>query len=342
MTLAMRTAPDRDLSDFALAERAGAGDESAFETLDRRHRSTLLRHCRGILRNSHDAEEAVQGVLLKAYRALSAGQRPASLLPWLMVIARNECFDIIRARRSTEELPLNVASSATRPDDLVVHREELRALRADMKELPTAQRAALVLRSMGDLPHAEIARLLGGTAADARTLCHEARLSLAECQEGRSLECSAVLERIEAGDGRALRARRIRAHLRACEDCQSAADRSRAPRRSGLGALVPFPWFAALRSLLFGGGGASGAIGGVGSLAVVGVPLVAIITAVGVGVSVHAEGPERALPASAYVATPTSRLGSPRWGRQALARPSSRAAAGCSRPSISVSPCSSW
>lgn len=309
MTPSTGTAPDCDLSDAALAEHAGAGDERAFEALDRRHRSALLRHCNRILRNSHDAEEAVQGALLKAYRALASGQRPASVLPWLMVIARNESFDIIRARLSTEQLPLDIESSAIRPDELVMRREDARVLRADLKELPQAQRAALVLRSMGDLPHAEIARLLGGTAADARTLCHEARSSLVECQEGRDLECVAVLERIETGDGRALRARRIRAHLRACDGCRSAAEGIRAPHRSGLGALFPLPWLAALRSLLFGGGssggaGTAGAIGGVGSATLIGVPIVAVVTALAVGVSVQ-EGRSAPAPAPSSTYSPS-------------------------------------
>ena len=231
MTPSTRTTPGSDLPDAALAERAAAGDEGAFEALDRRYRSTLLRHCNRILRNGHDAEEAVQGALLRAYRALSAGRRPASLLPWLLAIARNECMDVLRARRDTQELPPDVESRGVRPDELVVRREEARVLYADLRELPEAQREALILRSMGDLPHGEIARLLGRTAADARTLCREARLSLAECHEGRNLECAAVRERIDSGDGRALRARRIRAHLRACGGCRDAADGIRTPWR---------------------------------------------------------------------------------------------------------------
>ena len=343
MTLSMRAAPHHDLSDAALAEYAGAGDEGAFEALDRRHRSTLLRHCDGILRNRHDAEEAVQGVFLKAYRALSSGQRPASLLPWLLVIARNECFDIIRARRRTEEIPLHTASSEIRPDELVVHREDARVLRADIKALPPAQRAALVLRSMGDLPHGEIARLLGGTPTEARTLCHEARLSLAECKEGRSLECSEVLERIESGDGRALRARRIKAHLRACEGCQEAAARARAPRRSGLGALFPLPWFGALRSLLFGGG-TTGAVGGAGSVAMVGVPIVAAVTlavGVAVGVTEDAGGSTHAhassVPTKATSTPPASvPRAAPRSPSGGASSPERTAAAGSSTPAASV------
>ena len=253
MTPSTRTTPDNDLPDAALAERAAAGDEGAFEALDRRYRLTLLCHCNRILRNGHDAEEAVQGALLRAYRALSAGRRPASLLPWLLAIARNECMDVLRARRDTQELPPDVESRGVRPDELVVRREEARVLYADLRELPEAQREALILRSMGDLPHGEIARLLNRTAADARTLCREARLSLAECHEGRDLECAAVRERIDSGDGRALRARRIRAHLRACGGCRDAADGIRTPGRSGLGALFPLPWLSAIRSPLSGG-----------------------------------------------------------------------------------------
>ena len=229
----------------------------------------LLRQCTHVLRNGHDAEEAVQSALLKAYRAFSRGRRPESVLPWLVTIARNECFDMIRARRRTEELPLEVASDEIRPDDLIVQREDARALRADIAELPEAQRTALVLRVIGDLPHAEIAERLGGTPADARTLCHEARLSLAEFEEGRALACSAVLERIETGDGRALRARRIRAHLRACEGCRTAAEGIRAPRRSRLGGLFPFPSLAALRALLAGGGPIGGPSLTGGAIAVV-------------------------------------------------------------------------
>jgi RNA polymerase sigma-70 factor (ECF subfamily) len=162
------TAPDHDLSDAELANRAAAGDERAFEALDRRHRAVLLRQCTRILRNGHDAEEAVQGALLKAYRAFSRGRSPESVLPWLMTIARNECFDMIRARRRTEELPLDIESGAIRPDELVVRREDARVLHADIAELPEAQRAALVLRAIADLPHAEIAERLAADREPAR------------------------------------------------------------------------------------------------------------------------------------------------------------------------------
>ena len=310
MTSSTRTTPDHDLADAALAERAAAGDEGAFEALDRRHRSTLLRHCNRILRNGHDAEEAVQGALLRAYRALSAGRRPASLLPWLLAIARNECMDVLRARRETEELPPDVESRGVRPDELVVRREEARVLYADLRELPEAQREALILRSMGDLPHGEIARLLGRTAADARTLCREARLSLAECHEGRNLECAAVRERIDSGDGRALRSRRIRAHLRACDGCRGAADGIRTPGRSGLGALFPLPWLSAVRSLL-SGGVPTAAAGGIGSSTLVGVPIAAVVTALVVGVSAQEGGPAHVATPSPPVAAPAIRSASP-------------------------------
>lgn len=351
MSLYTSTIAEGEISDVALAERAGAGDERAFETLDRRHRPTLLRQCTHILRNSHDAEEAVQSALLKAYRALARGQRPASVLPWLSAIARNESFDVIRARRTTEQLPPDIESRAIRPDEVVVRREEARVLRADLEALPEAQRAALVLRSMGDLPHAEIAERLGGTAAEARTLCHEARLSLAEFQEGRVLECSEVLARIASGDGRALRARRIRAHLRACEGCRSTAAGVRAPRRSRLAALFPFPSLALLRAFLFGGA-PSGVLAGAGSAALTGGATLVVAGVLAVGVSVYpgdsvrppAPSPSvaapviRATPASATPAASTPARTVPRAARRSPASAAPPAATPAAGASVTLPP----
>ncbi len=255
------------LPDPALVNLVVGGSATAFETLDRRHRPTVMRQCACLLRSSHDAEEATQQAMFAAYRALAAGKVPKSFLAWLTTIARNECFDMIRARKGVEPLLVEVAAGGETLPERVEHRERLETLRRDLVELPEAQRRALVLRGVGDLSHAEIARLLGGTETEMRTLVHEARSSLAEFEAGRELDCDMVRERIDSGDGRALRARRVRAHLRACESCATAAGRTPG-RRRGLGALLPFPIFGAIRAALFGGG--AGVAGPVAVVAVSG------------------------------------------------------------------------
>jgi RNA polymerase sigma-70 factor (ECF subfamily) len=172
------------LPDDALVALVSEGSEAAFETLDRRHRPAVYRHCAGILRSPHDADEAAQRTMIRAYRAMAGGRGPASVAPWLLAIARNESYDLLRARKGTEALTLEIEAGGESPVEHIERRERMEALKDDLADLPETQRRALLLRGVGDLSHAEIARLMGGTPGEMRTLVHEARVSLAEFEAG--------------------------------------------------------------------------------------------------------------------------------------------------------------
>jgi len=238
--------------------RGSEGLEVAFEALYRRHRERVLRLCRTMLGHQQDAEEATQATMLSAYRALERGDRPGVVGAWLTTIARNECRDVIGRRQTTVPLPALLPSASPGPAEVVERRERMDELKRDLAELPRGQRTALVLRGMAGMPHADIARVVGGSEQGARTLVHEARESLAEFAEGRALECSVVRERIDCGDGRALRARRVRAHLRVCDDCSAAAGR----RRGRLAGLLPPPALLAAIRGVFAGSPAGPVAGG--------------------------------------------------------------------------------
>jgi RNA polymerase sigma factor (sigma-70 family) len=257
----MNASPLSALPDSTLAALVADGDRGAFDALYRRHLAALERYCLSILRHPQDAEEAAQAAMLNAYRSLCRGRAPAAVRAWMFRIARNECRDLIRGR-TDEPQPLegDVPNGAGGPHEGAELRERLRTLRRDIDDLPHEQRTALMLRSMAGMPHGEIARVVGGTAAGARGLVHEARRSLEEFEAGRELPCGEVRERIDTGDGRMLRARRVRAHLRTCDDCRQRAEVT-GRRRRGLSILLPpLPVAAALRSLLgLGSGGSAGA-----------------------------------------------------------------------------------
>ena len=102
--------------------------------------------------------------------------------------------------------------------------ERLASLTADLRELTERQRAALVLRELGGLSHAEIASVLAIDAAGAKQTIFEARRSLQEFAEGRAMVCDEVCRSISGGGGRALRGRRIKAHLRDCNSCRAFAE----------------------------------------------------------------------------------------------------------------------
>ena len=88
-------------SERELLRRARRGDQEAFGHLARRYSARLLATSRRILRNSADAEDNVQNVLVKAYANLRQFQENALLSTWLTRIAINEA--LMRLRSSAAE-----------------------------------------------------------------------------------------------------------------------------------------------------------------------------------------------------------------------------------------------
>ncbi len=142
------------------------------------HGSTVLGLCRVLLRNTHEAEDAVQQTFLAAYRSLLGGTEPEYPAAWLATIARNECWAHIQ-RRMREPLPDDglelhlpdpVASAADRVD--------LAELWRAIGELPREQRRAFLLREFSGLSYDELTVALGVSEPAVESLLFRARREL--------------------------------------------------------------------------------------------------------------------------------------------------------------------
>ena len=80
----------RPLDDRALAERARNGDVAAYERLVAAYQGIAYRMAYVITGSAHDAEDATQDGLVKAYYALGRFREGASFRPWLLTIVGNE------------------------------------------------------------------------------------------------------------------------------------------------------------------------------------------------------------------------------------------------------------
>jgi RNA polymerase sigma-70 factor (ECF subfamily) len=122
-----------------------------------------------ILEHSHDAEEVMLDVYMKAWKYASGySEKRGSVQAWLLIMARNAAIDRVRQRRAQPAtqafdpgtFPQLAAPGATPEEESLLGERRLRVQRV-LKELPHDQREALMLAFFAGLTHAELAERLG-------------------------------------------------------------------------------------------------------------------------------------------------------------------------------------
>jgi RNA polymerase sigma-70 factor (ECF subfamily) len=172
------------LSERRLLEAVGRGDEEAFRRLVEPYQPGLRAHCHRMLGSLHDAEDALQDALLRAWRGLRSFEGRSSLRRWLYRIATNASLDAI-ARRPEHVLSLDFALPVdvdTEGPAATYERHEAVELAfvAALRHLPPRQRAVLVLREVLGFSANEVAQALGTTVAAVNSGLQRARKTLHE------------------------------------------------------------------------------------------------------------------------------------------------------------------
>ena len=181
-----------DDDDATLTTRAGAGEQAAFELLMRRHNRRLYRLARAVLRDTAEAEDALQEAYLAAYRSMKSFRGDSSLSTWLCRFVLNECLG--RRRRSARRqniIPIVSADGEACVDtagtadgdapEAVVNRAQVRViLESKLDALPECFRTVFVLRSIEDLSVEETAVCLNVPEATVRSRHFRARSLLRE------------------------------------------------------------------------------------------------------------------------------------------------------------------
>jgi RNA polymerase sigma-70 factor, ECF subfamily len=182
-------------AEAAVVAAAQEGDEAAFRRLTEPYARELHVHCYRMLGSIHDAEDALQETLLRAWRHIGGFEPRAPFRAWLYKIATNVCLSA--AGRSVSEsvpYPMNADGEALvrtpYPDAWLdelrsepevrydLHESVQLAFLAAIQVLPPRQRAVLLLRDVLGFAADETAELIGSSTPSVNSALQRARAGL--------------------------------------------------------------------------------------------------------------------------------------------------------------------
>lgn len=141
-----------------------------------------FRVARGVLRNTHDAEDVAQEAMLQAYRRFANLRDRTRFRAWLVRIAFRMALDQARSARRREQRETLWAVAVPRPtaEDVAASGEFGRRLEQALETLPARLRLVLLLSAMDGHSLEEVAELLQLPVGTVKSRLHSARKQLAE------------------------------------------------------------------------------------------------------------------------------------------------------------------
>jgi RNA polymerase sigma-70 factor (ECF subfamily) len=161
---------------IATLPASGPGPREQFEALYRSSAADIYAYVASLLRDRAAAEDVTSLAFERAFRrrALFDVHR-GSARSWLFAIARNAALDELRRRQRTGALRHDVADESAEPEEIDAELAERRLLVRDgLATLEPREREVILLKFVGRLSNAELARVLGCSESNAGTRLHRA------------------------------------------------------------------------------------------------------------------------------------------------------------------------
>ncbi|CAM4459445.1 RNA polymerase sigma factor [Paenibacillus tarimensis] len=141
--------------------------ESNFlSSIIQRHHQPIFKYCYQMLRNKHDAEDAVQEVFYKVCRNPGAASTLDSVSSWLYKVAHNHCVNVLKKKKLLRLIPLFFDIKRSCVDQEEVESNML--LRDLLSLLSPLDRSILLLRLVEDKSFGEIGQITGIKPATVR------------------------------------------------------------------------------------------------------------------------------------------------------------------------------
>ena len=157
---------NKELSDEKIAESIQTGNMDDFAELVLRYEAKMLRYARKFLFSSHDAQDLVQDVFIKAYVNIQSFDISKKFSSWIYRIAHNEFINAIKKK---SRMPLNFFD----PDVIFPHpvakenperdsdrREIAEMIEKSLSNINIKYREPLILYYLEELSYKEISDIM--------------------------------------------------------------------------------------------------------------------------------------------------------------------------------------
>src|SRR5215813_9817400 len=165
----------------------------AFDLIVTHFSDKIMHLTYSIVSNDAFAEDVVQDVLLRVWRALPAYRGEASVSTWIYAITRNTCLTALR--RVGHKNSVSIEEPAVRMQTESLSSPQQSALLSDLprllSSLPDKQRQVLMLFYMEDKSYGEVALLMDLPVGTVKAYLHRGRKTVASLlQENKGTDFS--------------------------------------------------------------------------------------------------------------------------------------------------------
>jgi RNA polymerase sigma-70 factor (ECF subfamily) len=165
----------------SLVLQAQKCNQEAFAKLYEQNFDKIYRYISLKVGNNTEAEDMTQQVFIKALQSISSYKwKDVTFSAWLFRIAHNLVIDYYskQSRQSTTPLYEYMAVTNNNPEKAIEDKSDIERLLIASKKLTAAQQEVITLRFAGELPIAEVARIMGKTQGAIKALQHSAIAAL--------------------------------------------------------------------------------------------------------------------------------------------------------------------
>jgi RNA polymerase sigma-70 factor (ECF subfamily) len=178
-------------SDENLLARIGAGDPLALKALYGRHHVKIFRFALRLLRNEFSAEDVLSEVFIDVWRNAAHFEGRSEASTWLLAIARNKAYSLLRRRKEDEldeEAAAEIEDASDNPEIALQKKSKGGLLRACLDKLSAEHREVIDLVYYHDKSIEEVARIVGAPEGTVKTRMFYARKRLSELAKAAGID----------------------------------------------------------------------------------------------------------------------------------------------------------